>query len=448
MLHHVLDILHNSVWALDEAKLRDVAEIVLRHDAGLKLSADDIKIRLAAAREGRGAVGAYAVQNGVAVIPIIGVIQKRVDFLSDVSGGAATQAVQRDLAVALADEQVRSILLHIDSPGGNADGVYELGEDVFNARKVKPVFAYADGLAASGAYWIASQAEKIYASKTALLGSIGVYAVMVDSSRAAENAGFKVNLVKAGEFKGAGAPGTPVSDRALAERQALVNDIYDLFTTAVALGRGWTMAKTLELADGRLYIADKAKAAGLADEVSSFSSVLRDVAAARPKAQARPPVTKGAALMAGETTVPVPAAQPPAPNHVAELTKEFGVKDPAFALAMIAEGRTPLEARALWGVKCEARAAEAEKAQAALAAENTALKNAPPAGVPPLRAAKDAPPASEGGDFLSAVDALCAKGLPRAKAVSKVAAEQPALHQAFVAAKNPGCEAQVAEILK
>src|SRR5690606_31819803 len=119
-------------------------------------------------------------------------------------GGASTVRTRRAIRSAAADKSVSAIMLLIDSPGGSVSGTSDLADDVANAKKKKPVYAYIEDTCCSAAYWVASQCSAIYANPTAIVGSIGTYMVVADYSRMAENAGVKVHCISTGKYKGAG----------------------------------------------------------------------------------------------------------------------------------------------------------------------------------------------------------------------------------------------------
>jgi ClpP class serine protease len=113
-------------------------------------------------------------RGDVAVIPVCGPIFRRANMLSEVSGATSIQVLAQDFNAALANDDVKSIVLEIDSPGGEVTGVSEFAEMVFAARGTKPIVAYVGGDGCSAAYWIASACEHIVVADTAIVGSIGV----------------------------------------------------------------------------------------------------------------------------------------------------------------------------------------------------------------------------------------------------------------------------------
>lgn len=207
----------------------------------------------------------YECEDGIAEIEISDQITKHESSF----GGASSVSIRRALRKASKDPDVRAIMLRIDSPGGTVAGTGDLGEDIARIAKDKPVYAYIEDLGASAAYWIASQATKVFANPTAMIGSIGVYAVLQDTTGAQEKEGVRLTVVSTGEYKGLGADGK-VTDKLVADVLEEINAYNEHFISAVAQGRKMKPDAVKAIADGRVFIADKAKELGLIDEVASF----------------------------------------------------------------------------------------------------------------------------------------------------------------------------------
>lgn len=219
-------------------------------------------------KEDGGTRTLYDLRNGVAIIQIVGQITKGESSF----GGASSVATRRSIRQAVNDDRVEAILINIDSPGGTVAGTADLAADVREAASIKPTHAFIEDLGASAAYWIASQTGHIAANSTALIGSIGTVAVVEDTSGAYDKAGIKVHVVSTGKHKGAFTDGAPVTDEQLAELQAMVDGLNEHFLAAVMEGRGMNRDELNEIADGRVFIADKALSLGLIDTVSSFDA--------------------------------------------------------------------------------------------------------------------------------------------------------------------------------
>lgn len=219
----------------------------------------------------------------VAVLPVRGVILPRVSLIFELFGMAtSTERLAAAVRQASNDPSVKAIVLDIDSPGGSTAGNPELAEVLFEARERKPMVASANMMAASAAYWIASQATEVVAAPSAIVGSIGVYMIHQDRSKMAEAAGVKVTYISAGKYKVDGNPFEPLSDTAREEMQAIVDDLYGQFVGHVARGRGVTPAEVRsQYGDGKVFAAAEAKRLGLIDRVESFEQTLARLGAGR-----------------------------------------------------------------------------------------------------------------------------------------------------------------------
>jgi len=179
-------------------------------------------------------------------------------------------AIRASVKRALADPSVRTIDLIIDSPGGAVLGLPETADAIYSANRTKPVRAFIPGVAASAAYWLASQASTITLTPSGEVGSVGVIDIHADISKALDNAGVKLTAVTAGSHKVERAPFTPLSDDAKAHMQLGVNEWYSDFLSAIRRGRGARVSPTDNYGGGRMLNSREARAAGLIDFVSSW----------------------------------------------------------------------------------------------------------------------------------------------------------------------------------
>ena len=215
------------------------------------------------------------VENGLAIIPIHGVLMKQVPNIYRWCGIKATtySEIIEMINEALGRDDVDTLLLDVDSPGGQVAGGIETGNAIFAARQKKKVIAYANDIACSGAYWLPSQAEEFTAGPNAIIGGIGVYMVYVDYSKSAEDMGIKVHVIRSGEHKGMGIVGAEITDKQIAAIQEVVDGMAKNFIAAVVRGRGLSENKVRELATGRVWIAEAAKSVKLIDGiVNQFES--------------------------------------------------------------------------------------------------------------------------------------------------------------------------------
>lgn len=230
-------------------------------------------IKLAAPRADVGgqenATPPYARVGNVAIIGIDGPIMKHPSSF----GGASTVKLREALRMAAADESVKSIMMRISSPGGSADGVGDLGDDMRAIREQKPILVYAEDVMASGGYWVGAQASRIVASPYARIGSIGVYQRILDDSAAAEKAGVKLHVVRSTPKKAAGLP--PVTEAHLKEVQKGVDATHEQFVQAIADGRRISLEAAAKWGTGEVWTAKEALEKGLIDEIGSIDHALK-----------------------------------------------------------------------------------------------------------------------------------------------------------------------------
>lgn len=219
----------------------------------------------------------YSVDDGVAIVPVQGTLSKRGLRFSGFTLLTSMREVGAVLRQAADDADVHAIMLDVESPGGTVDGIEELASAVLAAGQSKPLYAYADGLMASAAYWASCGARSIAASATAQVGSIGVVLMHREFSRALERGGVTFNVITAGRFKAAGNAVEPLSAEMRAYIQSGVDDVYEMFLAAVEKGRGMEREAVLAMADGKIFLAEAARKAGLIDRVCSRSDFLKTI---------------------------------------------------------------------------------------------------------------------------------------------------------------------------
>ncbi len=258
---------HFGAWAIEPKWFRDAVSAVKAGTWKPQALADDSVL----AHMDQDA-DAYSIVDGVATIHLEGHLTKhRSSF-----GGTSTIDARRAIRRASEDSLVRSIVLVIDSPGGTVNGVSDLADDVKKYGASKPIYAFIDGQGCSAAYWVASQAKRIYANRTSAVGCIGVYTVLVDDTGAQDQAGVRYVLVSTGKFKGLGADGAVTKDLK-ADVQREIDEINAEFKASVMAGRGFTAEKMEQLADGRVHIGDNALTLGLINEVATLDVAMEAV---------------------------------------------------------------------------------------------------------------------------------------------------------------------------
>jgi len=266
-------------WALMPERLQAMAGVLTRWSAG-EPPTDETMFQIQSERvlrDTRKQMAAANAGSGIAVLPLYGVVTQRGNMVDDISGpgSTSTQQFTSTLRQVLADDTVGQILIDIDSPGGSVYGVAELATEIVKARAQKPVVAVANSLAASAAYWIGCSASEFYVTPGGEVGSIGVWQAHFDYSKALEEEGVKPTLISAGKFKVEGNPYVPLDPQAQAFMQSRVDDYYNAFIQAVAVGRGVTVDDVRNgMGEGRVLGADAALAQRMVDGIASFDGVL------------------------------------------------------------------------------------------------------------------------------------------------------------------------------
>jgi capsid assembly protease len=270
-------------WAIVPAVLETILGVIQMRVDGARLSADEIQARVGSPTRPE----AQRVGN-VAILPLHGVLAQRMNMFMEISGGTSTELFGQQLRAALADPEVAAVVIDIDSPGGSVFGIEELAQAIFNARGDKPIVAVADSLAASAAYWLAVQADQFVVSPSGQVGSIGVFAVHEDRSKADETAGVKHTLIKAGKHKTAGNEYEPLTEDAQAVMQANIDEYFDLFVRAVARGRGVSPSAVRNgFGEGAALPARPALAAGMVDRIETLSDVVTRLSSPQGRRAAR-----------------------------------------------------------------------------------------------------------------------------------------------------------------
>lgn len=216
-----------------------------------------------------------AVKGKVGVIPVHGPVDQHWSSELAKSGGTSLDFVSLALDIGLANPGIGAIVLHMDCPGGTSHGVEELGAKISKARAEKPIYAMIDSMACSAGYWIASACSMVICTPGGDAGSIGVYRLHLDESKALEDAGVKPTFVFAGRHKVEFAPTSPLSEDARARMQQRVDETYSKFIGAVASYRGTSLEDVRKnYGEGRVLSASESKAAGLVDRIMSYQDFL------------------------------------------------------------------------------------------------------------------------------------------------------------------------------
>jgi signal peptide peptidase SppA len=317
--YRILNEIYDRPWAITPQALATILEILERPAADLEA---------VAARVGKplenGGNGSEIRPGGVGILAIEGPLFRYANLFTMISGATSVEQLAVDFQGMVDNPNVRSIVLNINSPGGQVDGIQEFADQVRAGSKQKPVTAYVDGLAASAGYWIAAAASHVASSESGFLGSVGVVAAMTDNRAAQERQG-----VKRYEIVSSHAPykrpdvATPEGRGQILE---MVDAIEAVFINRLAAFRGTTAEAVMsDFGQGKSFPARRAMAANMADEITSFEPLVARLAAEtapratsiyiQQKEQTMADVLQPAAAAAPATTTAAlpPAATPPAP---------------------------------------------------------------------------------------------------------------------------------------
>ena len=332
---NLFDVL-SSPWAIEPSKLVELHAIYGAHVRGEPIDIDAVEKRLGRplANEQKD----YVIIDGVAVVQIDGVIAKKMNMFSQISGGASSQFAMRAIDGALRDESVHSIMLSYDSPGGTVDGTELFANAIKAARRVKPVVSLGAGTMASAAYWSGSAAESVYiVDGTTAVGSIGVVAAHKDISAAEAARGIKTTEISAGKYKRIASQFGPLSEEGRQSIQDQLDYMYSLFVGAVADHRRVsTDAVLADMADGRIFTGQQAVDAGLVDGIMTQEALIEKLNTDR-KSTSRIVVPGRAAAATISTS--------PSKGKNMSTVEEIKASHPAVADALLAEGAATERAR-------------------------------------------------------------------------------------------------------
>lgn len=214
----------------------------------------------------------YTPEGSVGVINIKGsLINGEAGFMR-LYGALGYDDIREALTEAVADKNVKTIMLKIDSGGGQVAGVQELGDYIREVSKVKAVSAFSDTIMASAAYWLGCSADKVMSGKTTTVGSIGVLIVHQEVSKMMADAGVTTTIVRSGKYKALVNRYEPLSELAKEELQSQVDDLDNTFISYVADQRGVSVdAARRKMGQGREFLGARALDAGLVDSITTFS---------------------------------------------------------------------------------------------------------------------------------------------------------------------------------
>jgi len=219
--------------------------------------------------------GSVSIRDGTAIIPIHGPITARNTFFSLFAGGTSLETLAKDFREALSNEDVKSILFDIDSPGGVAVGPFEFAEMIYNARGQKPIYSYIGRNGSSAAYWLASATEKIIVNPSALVGSIGVVTTIPVQEQPDQDGYKNIEIVSS---NAALKRPDPKTKEGLAEIRRELDDLESTFIESIAKYRSITpeIIKA-DFGGGGVVIGSQAVNKNMADTLGTYEEVLANL---------------------------------------------------------------------------------------------------------------------------------------------------------------------------
>jgi signal peptide peptidase SppA len=282
----VLDYVKEQPWAITQEYLDIINKILYERLLGgrLEIEGEFKREEYKAYTMALAAAGSEPAEAGKArnifVIPIHGSISKRMNYFHQISGGTSTEQILSDFKAGISDDNIHGIVFDIESPGGTVDGTQALAETIYKSRGKKPIYAHANGLMASAAYWIGSAADEITAStQLAQVGSIGVITAHYDYSEYDKNRGVKRTYLYSGKYKAVGRDNEPLPKEDRNYIQERLDKIYQVFVDNVAQNLGVSSQEVLDnMADGRIFLADEAKERGMVNSIMSLDDTIQRAA--------------------------------------------------------------------------------------------------------------------------------------------------------------------------
>lgn len=449
-----LDLFQEQPMAILPAKMDEIQAFIDRRING-QLSDWQAVMPVSAQSEERVP---YELREGVAIVPVRGVLAKRANLVTDFSGGTSMELLRADLLAADRDPAVRAILLHAESPGGTVDGCIETADTLWDVRSRKPVVTFVDGMMASACLWICSGAHSIITGPAAQCGSLGVLITHYDISMRDKAFGIVRTVIASGEYKSITSDEKPLSDRARAYLEDQVYTLFAMFTAGVARNRGMAIEAVLEkMGDGRVFIGADAVTAGAADAVGTFDDAFK---AAQdmikkgkffnsPKKEDRSMKPEDVKTQFPETHAAIAEAATTAAIATAEISHKAALaeqKKNLIALVGAAfgpEAATKLQAMADAGVtvaQMQAMGIVGEAGAAGGVSRAQILSGLQAAASAPLSPATEQKPAAgtaPAPDFMVLVDAHMASAkCSKADAMKAVMQQHPAAHEAWLAKAN------------
>lgn len=221
----------------------------------------------------------FTIREGVGVLPVVGMVIPKSDFFTLFFGGfAALDILERDFRILLGREDVHTILLDIDSPGGNAFGVEQFANLIFDSRNIKTIISVTSGVMASAATWIGTAAHKTFITgEVTMTGSIGTVTTHTDISELNKRIGITQTEIAAGEFKRIPSTLAPLDEKGRKVLQDQVNQVNAAFVGDIAKFKGVAPRAVRAMAEGKTFIGSQAIKVGLIDGLVTMGQLFENM---------------------------------------------------------------------------------------------------------------------------------------------------------------------------
>ncbi|MFL0825160.1 S49 family peptidase [Vibrio parahaemolyticus] len=280
-----LNYLMSQPWALDQQLLSLMSDIANREVDSLSL--DDFVPESLAGKSGKRITrGMEKREGGVALIHVSGVISRYANLFTNICGGTTTQLLAQDFTQALNDPSIKAIVFNCDSPGGEANGIHELAEMIYQARGKKRIVAYVGGMSCSACYWIASSCDEVVMDATATAGSIGTVLQMRRRKPKDDDDFETIEIVSSQSPNKRQDPGTETGRAAY---QKHLDDLAEVFVQRVARNMGVDRDTVInDFGGGGILVGQAAVDKGMAHRLGSLEGVIAELKTGKKKAMPNP----------------------------------------------------------------------------------------------------------------------------------------------------------------
>lgn len=424
-----------GLWALAETHIEVTrAEFETQLAALRNLSPGDLSAALEARTsdmKSNANVGFQLTSDGIAVLRLEGTMTK---YGSSLSSAGSMLRMESAIRNARKSTDVKGAIAVIDTPGGSIHGLESLAAEWAAFAKDKPATTLIENMGCSAGYWFASQSQTLAALPGSIVGSIGVFQAVADYSAQAAQDGVKVHVIRSGEFKGAGVPGTEITAKQLAEWQRGCDAVYDSFLKAISATGRMSLEEARTLADGRVHSAEQAVPLKLIDQVATFDQVYEALVAkvnhtSPAKSAGKPKDTKMAAASFKEIVTACKGCNPSASGDDAKFVADCQQKELELAACQTA-----------WMDTLAARASERETEAAQLRDQLKAREQGAKgqSAIPTGRTVSE--PISNGTgtateQWMALVNAIPA-GADKQAAMGRIIQDNKAIYKAYLAEFN------------